>query len=553
MSTPLEQTKDFLTALWGDAPGQWILFWTLPSRVSHWTQTITDEVVVHLHELAKTEDVYIGVGSSGSNYGPTLRCPANAITGIPGLWLDIDVRGEGHKKNNLPPTLEDARTLLAEMGPPPSLVVNSGHGLHAWWLFKEPWVFENEGERQRAATFCMAWSRTLKHRAKQRGWDADVTGDLARVMRIPGLWNRKGIPVRTSVIAVGDARYEPDDLQPLVLPDDMPPDKAPDLAWNFTLRADANPPPQKFFLICQMDPKFLLTFTHQRPEFQDHSASAYDLALATRALMAEWSAQETVDLLIAHRRHNHEDLKLREDYYRSTLNVAMRGKGMEERTATAQALMRGEEVPPEKQDRASMLLALSMTLNLDIKKILKYLSDPPAYEMWLGDGRALALGGQENLLEWKPFNCQLGKVASHHVERRKPAEWDKIYALILRCVEDVPVGPQATEGGSLAYWIEQYLTPERINDEANWKEAALNDQPFRAEGAVWFSMEGFIQFIAAFYGERFTARKLATPCKKLGCVSVDKKIRIKNRVHHKHVWRVPEMFMDLEEVTFSEA
>ena len=542
MPTPTEECHQFLTGLWGPDPDQWLLFWTLPGQVSHWTRTITDELVEKLQRLSEAEDVYIGCGSSGQNYGPTLRCPANLIAAIPGLWLDIDIRGDGHKKQKLPPTMADAERLMAEMGPPPSVVINSGHGLHAWWIFKEPWVFDSEDERQRAYALSMAWSRTLKHRAKVHGWDADVTGDLARVMRIPGLWNRKGVPVRTSIIRWGSGRYEPDDLQPLVLPDTIPENHTPDLEWKFSLSPDANPPPNKFFVISQMDPKFMLTFNHQRPDIQDQSASSYDMALATRALMANWTAQETVNLLIAHRRENREDLKLREDYYRATLNVAMKGKGMEERTETAEALIRGDDVPPDKRDRASLLLALSMKLKLDIKKILKYLCDPPTYELWLGDGRALSLGGQENLLEWKAFQCQVGKVASHSVERMKPTEWDKVYALLLGAAEEVQVGPQATERGSLAYWIEQYLTTDKIYEEADWKDAALNDQPFRSEGGVWFTMEGLTGFIHARYGERFTSRKLATPCKQVGCVGIKKQIRFKTRVHTKHIWRVPESF-----------
>jgi hypothetical protein len=34
---------------------------------------------------------------------------------------------------------------------PPSLVIATGNGAHAWWLFKETWVFENDEERKEAA------------------------------------------------------------------------------------------------------------------------------------------------------------------------------------------------------------------------------------------------------------------------------------------------------------------------------------------------------------------------------------------------------------------
>lgn len=29
------------------------------------------------------------------------------------------------------------------MGPKPTLLVATGHGLHAWWLFREPWICEH--------------------------------------------------------------------------------------------------------------------------------------------------------------------------------------------------------------------------------------------------------------------------------------------------------------------------------------------------------------------------------------------------------------------------
>ncbi len=35
---------------------------------------------------------------------------------------------------------------------PPSIIVASGHGLHAYWLLHEPWLFENDDDRHRAAS-----------------------------------------------------------------------------------------------------------------------------------------------------------------------------------------------------------------------------------------------------------------------------------------------------------------------------------------------------------------------------------------------------------------
>jgi hypothetical protein len=68
------------------------------------------------------------------------------------------------------------------------------------------------------------------------------------------------------------------------------------------------------------------------------SGSEYDLSLAAFALQAEWSWQETVNLLIAFRRTNGLKPKtviegdptapLRGGYYSRTLSMAQRGQGL---------------------------------------------------------------------------------------------------------------------------------------------------------------------------------------------------------------------------------
>jgi putative DNA primase/helicase len=322
----------FLDALFPDPAGHWILFWGLPSKRSEWTQSITPDLSAKLEQRATTEDVYIGCGLRGDNLGPHIRGDKADVVGITGLWLDVDF-GSEHTKRNLPPNEDTAMELVNLMGLRPSAVIHSGHGLQVWWLFREPWMFENDEDRAKADALAMAWSSTLRARAKTLGFDADQVGDITRVMRLPDLWNRKGVPVKTRLLSLTDDRYDPDDFEPFLLAVPGRLTAAPTVQCDFNFDPNAEPPAEKFRLLCEVDRDFLRSWMHDREEFQDQSASAYDLSLATRAFAADWTPQEVVNLLIACRRKHKADLKLRRDYYKRTLKKALEGKDGDENSA----------------------------------------------------------------------------------------------------------------------------------------------------------------------------------------------------------------------------
>jgi hypothetical protein len=198
-----EQLKTSLHALFSDVPQTFFKqFFLLPSKRSIFQQEMDDRFISKLIGWAEQQDVYVAVGLSERDFGPLARCPADKVAGITGLWLDIDVKDPCHKKHNLPPTDSAALDFIRELGPSPTMVVHSGHGLQAWWLFREPWIFDSPEERSQAGTLAKRWNATAKLRAKEHGWDVDATYDLARLMRLPGLWNRKDEPVRTRLLEV---------------------------------------------------------------------------------------------------------------------------------------------------------------------------------------------------------------------------------------------------------------------------------------------------------------------------------------------------------------
>jgi hypothetical protein len=135
-------------------------------------------------------DVYVGVGLAPAKGKTDKRLKINDAVGLLGLVADIDIYGEAHKQSDLPPDRESALALLDEINPPPTFIVDTGHGIQAWWLFEEPWIFK-PGERETAKRLSAGWQAMIAAKAQRHGWKLDNVGDLARVMRVPGTQNAK--------------------------------------------------------------------------------------------------------------------------------------------------------------------------------------------------------------------------------------------------------------------------------------------------------------------------------------------------------------------------
>jgi hypothetical protein len=160
------------------------------------------------------------------------------IRTVRALWIDID-----HV------TVDDARKRISEAGlPPPSMVVNSGNGVHLYWLLNEPYLIDDagdpppvetelidlqggrkkqrkfivdNGERvfiehrhyiQRLSPKAEHFQQILAGVAMTCGGDHAI--DLARLLRLPGTFNRKdqrhgATPKATVLVECEPARKYP--------------------------------------------------------------------------------------------------------------------------------------------------------------------------------------------------------------------------------------------------------------------------------------------------------------------------------------------------------
>ena len=141
----------------------------------------------------------------------------------------------------------------------------------------------------------------------------------------------------------------------------------------------ADPPRAKFDALMQGN-RFAQTWGHARSDLQDQSPSTYDMSLASQAVGAGWTDQEVTDLLIAHRRYQKVDLKLRLDYYQRTL-------------ANARASM-GEDKVDEIDALIDELNQIHAVIHLDRTLILTENVDP------VFNRKTVVLESRQSLNDW---------------------------------------------------------------------------------------------------------------------------------------------------------
>jgi hypothetical protein len=280
-----------------------------------------------------THDVYFGVGLVAGT--PEGRGKSSDVAGIGALWADIDFAGPAHGDKPLPADDDDLQRLLRELPLPPSIVVDSGHGRHLYWLLHEPWLFSDPAEREHAAQVCHGWHEVVCHAGRRLGWSIENLGDLARILRLPGTVNRKlsDAPADVQVLSADpDRRYVVGDFEPF-LPE-MP---APSpVKSRSTARPEITPlpPEDKLAAALAESPLFRQAWERTRVDLPDQSASAYDLSLATLAALRGWSDDEIASLLFAWRtQHDEHPEKIhRADYFARTLHRARQAADNDDQT-----------------------------------------------------------------------------------------------------------------------------------------------------------------------------------------------------------------------------
>lgn len=528
----------------GLVPSAFICIVASPHFTGRWFEAAEAACEYGREVESRGRDAYVALGAHGKRLRSG-RGKADNITGIGGVWVDIDVRHECHKKQNLPESIDEARALIADVFPEPSVVIDSGHGLHAYWLFTEPWTWgvDDEQERARAAAFVSDWTGTLRDAAKKRGLDVDATHDLARIFRLPGTTNFKGEPVPVTVLSpavLGEhvTRYPLAKLRefiaepssPLLVPPPASSRETRKIVSSDNGRAADPDLSAKIQIACEVDAKFRKTWHRQRDDMQDQSASAYDLAILN-ALVGSggWSDEDGVEACRMWRRLHGEDAgKLdRRKYVADTLNIVRtrwEGGPPPSEAYTLISQMTGVQVTAIERSSPGVPVRVRIHV-LDANGEPVVLVFPDSVALY----RSCTAFGDACL--WQ---------ARVPAKRLKGKAWSDVVTLMARAAATLDVGSEGSEDGETIRWLITYRANQLTTVVDEILEAPLKG-PFVHESGFYFTSNDVGRALR-IADVRITDRALCQRLKAVGCVR--KTIHVKSlgdRRTTRSVWSIADL------------
>jgi P4 family phage/plasmid primase-like protien len=347
-----DELAAFLECLFGDLPeGLWGYIWTRPDRHTFWFQAPA-VAVDYVRSQCADRDVYVGLALANrpGRKDQRVACApdperpdAIVAAGIVALGADVDFGTDGHSNGKrYPPDGSTALAVVTSLPLPPTLAVHSGGGTQPWWVLKEPWVFEDDAERQQARDLLSGWGDVILLAAQRHGYEVDSVHDLARVLGVPGSGNCKDPATaawspdprhRRPVKLLGthdEQRYSAEDfIGYLPARSD-----AQDTGTGEHLDLDDMPPAgdaamlQRSGALLQQDDALRATWARTRDDLKDSSPSGYGMALANRlALKHRWTAGELAWALQHSRREHSGHKPLHPRKLRLTVSKALTAAG----------------------------------------------------------------------------------------------------------------------------------------------------------------------------------------------------------------------------------
>jgi len=489
----------------------WVLLWQLQGKRSLWSPDLQSLLHTTDTTLKPNADYFVGVSLSPENFGPDQRCPADKVAGLLGFVADVDIEHPVHKGKRLPAAQSDALALLGAVPLQPTAIVHSGHGLQAWWCFREPWILEDDEERTQAQKLSADWGATLQEVARRQGYSLDSVFDLARVMRLPGTVNNKNEPLPVSILQAEGPRYNPPhDFEDELLATAQPVHTST-TTCEFTLSASAEPPANKFSALLINSTKFKDSWEHAREDLRDTSPSGYDLSLAATAVLAEWKAQEIINLLIAHRRKHSADLKLnRPDYYQKTLDIAfapLKRQGM------ASKLHQENSTGTMTDDaRLQAIKNIGRELNINLVEIEHVEGEQPLFRFHIVKlGRTLKVELTASRVKRSQAYVQ-DQIFGHTGEdvetigkKLSSNEWRDMAQFFYTMARKIAAEEDSTADGAVVSVISDFLRWNPPQDIPKGQGISDPEQPFKRDGRIWISAPALRQH-AVIHGIHLSAR-----------------------------------------------
>lgn len=184
--------NDFFNEIYKGCDEGYITLTLLPERKTLWFKiNKLDKLYEAVKKYGAKTNTFFGVGLRKKILPHNLRGRDSDISCITALYSDIDVKSNAHAQTSLPNSIDEAIEFLNTLPMQSSIIVNSGNGLHAYWLLETPFKIHGAKDREYISSIFKGWSKFVNENARNRGFKLDNVSDLARVLRAPGSVNYK--------------------------------------------------------------------------------------------------------------------------------------------------------------------------------------------------------------------------------------------------------------------------------------------------------------------------------------------------------------------------
>lgn len=408
--------------------------------------------------------------------------------------------------------MDEAREIATIGGHKPSISVVSGYGLHPYFLFKEPLIFEKPEDRSDAAVLVARFNGTIQANAKSRSKVVDSVHDLARVLRVAGTtnWKQQDAP-RPVVLEEPErlVRYSPDELEPFFVATEYVKAGAEIIGEvaNFSINPNVVIDRNMIRAILSNSTELAQTWEMNRPDFKDQSPSSFDMSLAGAFVKMGLDDQQIVDLLIYWRREKAKAPKLRVDYYQRTI-------GKCRASVQADEAMKMFDQPGEMpqtsdptlltaNDRTKLLNSIRGALMINVAKFVQLNKDNAEYFIVLDNAEQFSVGRVSNITRFHMFRDRVLERCNVMIPADRQERWSKVVVALFSIIEKQETEDPRTEDRAMGY-ITDYFENVKVFQEEEWDKALAEDYPFMREGKVWLNKRHFIRWLATSRGLKMT-------------------------------------------------
>ena len=188
--------------------------------ITRWfTKDQLGEMAAYAVECGRMHNTCLNINPRVAALDTYHRGMSEAVGEVVGAYEDFDIKGPAHAENRLPESEKEVLDYLAELPHPPSFIIRSGNGVHAYWIFRQPYRIRDGTDRAYIEGILDGFeSYAIKLAYDNHGWVFDHVADLARMLRLPGTTNFKTAErPQCEIISESGARYDPADFEPFAL------------------------------------------------------------------------------------------------------------------------------------------------------------------------------------------------------------------------------------------------------------------------------------------------------------------------------------------------